>query len=182
MSAQLISPPNSKSELAPGKHAKHSERRVSERFSFSAVAEVLDVVALNRITARVSDISATGCYLDVINVFGPGTKIRIAICHANLQFDAPATVVYSLPGMGMGVTFNSVSPEMSAVLERWIALVKGEVAHPDNTQVLNLIAQDSPRVERNILGRLIGLMMRKKMLSREEGANLLDDLLRENQE
>jgi hypothetical protein len=37
-------------------------------------------------------------------------------------------------------------------------------------------------VERNILGRLIGLMMQKKMLSQEEGANLLDDLLREHQE
>jgi hypothetical protein len=84
--------------------------------------------------------------------------------------------------MGMGVTFDSVSPEMAAVLERWIALVKGEVANPDSTQVLTLMAQDSPRVERIVLGRLIGLMMWKKMLSREEGANLLDDLLRENQE
>ena len=181
MSAQMISSPNSKTILAPENEVSPRERRVSERFSFSAVAEVVDVVALNRITARVSDISASGCYLDGINVFVPATKIRIVIRHANLQFDALATVVYSLPGMGMGVTFNSVSPEMSAVLDRWIALVKGEVAHPDSTQVLNLVAQDSSQIEKNILGRLIGLMMLKKMLSREEGASLLDDLLRENQ-
>lgn len=180
MSAQMTSLPNSKTEIPPDKHA-HSERRLSERFSFSAVVEVVDVVALNRITARVSDINAHGCYLDVINVFAPGTKVRIGICHANRQFDALATVAYSLAGMGMGVTFNSVSPEMSAVLEHWIALVKGELALPDSTQVLSLLAQDSPRVERNILGRLIGLMMRKKLLTREEGVTLLDDLLHENQ-
>jgi hypothetical protein len=178
----MTSPPNSSTKLPLTSHASHSERRVSERFSFSAVAEVIDVVAMNRITARVSDISANGCYLDVINVLSPATKIRIAIRHANLEFDALATVAYSLPGMGMGVTFNSVSPEMSAVLERWIALVKGDLAQPDSTQVLNLLSQDSPRAERKILGRLIGLMMRKKMLSREEGVSLLDDLLRENQE
>lgn len=182
MSAQTTSPPNSKTELPPETHTQGADRRASDRFSFSAVAEIVDVVSLSRITARVSDISANGCYLDVINVFGPATKIRIAIRHANLQFDALATVVYSLPGMGMGVAFNSVSPEMSTVLERWIALVSGEVAPADSTQVLNLMAQDSPRAERKILGRLIGLMMRKKLLSREEGANLLDDLLRENPE
>jgi len=182
LSAQTISSPNSKTILTPENEASHTERRVSERFSFSAVAEVVDVVALNRITARVSDISASGCYLDGINVFVPATKIRIAIRHANLQFDALATVVYSLPGMGMGVTFNSVSPEMSAVLDRWIAMVKGEVSYPDTAPVLNLIAQDTPRLERKILGRLLGLMMQKKLLSQEEGANLLDDLLREHQE
>ena len=159
-----------------------SNRRASERYEFSAVAETVDLGSGARVTARVSDISRTGCYLDVINVFRPGTDAQISIRHANLNFEARATVVYSLTGMGMGIHFNSVAPEMSAVLERWVALVTGEATPAEGAPMLNLIAQHSPRVERKILGRLIGLMMRKNMLSREEGANLLDDLLRENPE
>ena len=46
-----------------------AERRTSERFPFSAVTEIVDIASSTRITARVSDISLTGCYLDVINVF-----------------------------------------------------------------------------------------------------------------
>jgi hypothetical protein len=159
-----------------------ADRRASERFSFSAVAELVDVASHTRITARVSDISTSGCYLDVINVFGPGAKARITIRHANLQLDALATVVYSLPGMGMGVAFDSMTPEMASVLERWIALATGEIAPQDAAPEINRMIQNYPRVERHILGRLIGLMMRKTMLTREEGTNLLDELLRENPE
>lgn len=158
------------------------DRRIAERYPFSAVAEAVDLGSGVRVTARVSDISSSGCYLDMINVFSPGTSAQISILHANLNFEARATVVYSMPGMGMGVHFNSLAPDMFAVLARWIALVKGESTPSERAPTLNLIAQDSPRVERKILGRLIGLMMRKNILSREEGANLLDELLRENSE
>ena len=154
-----------------------ADRRTSERFPFSAVTEVVDLATATRITARVSDISLTGCYLDVINVFGPGTKIQINIRHGSLQFEATGAVVYSLSGMGMGITFNPVSQDMASVLKRWIAEVKGDTAALQAApEVVNVI-QNYPKVERHILGRLIGLMMEKKMLSAYEGTELLKELL-----
>jgi hypothetical protein len=154
-----------------------ADRRTSERFPFSAVTEVVDISTATRITARVSDISLTGCYLDVINVFGPGTKIQINIRHGNVHFEAAGAVVYSLPGMGMGITFNPVSQEMASVLKRWIAQVKGDTAAFEAApEVINVI-QNYPKVERHILGRLIGLMMQKNLLTAYEGTDLLKELL-----
>lgn len=154
-----------------------ADRRAAERFPFSAVTEVVDIATATRITARVSDISLTGCYLDVINVFGPGTRIQIDIRHGNLQFAATGAVVYSLSGMGMGITFNPVSPEMAAVLARWIAQVKGDTAAIEAAPQVSSMIQNYPKVERHILGRLIGLMMQKNMLTANEGAELLKELL-----
>lgn len=175
-------PPHKIADQPQKRGSGEAERRVSERFTFSAVAELVDVVSLTRITACVSDISSSGCYLDVINVFVPGTKAQLAIRHANVQFDALAIVAYSLPGMGIGVTFNAINHEMSAVLDRGIAELKGEVAPVEATPEVNRMVQNYPRIERHILGRLIGLMMRKNMLAREEDADLLNELLRENKD
>jgi hypothetical protein len=153
------------------------ERRASERFPFSAVTEIVDIAASRRITARVSDISLTGCYLDVINVFAPGAKIQINIRHDSLQFETTGTVVYSLPGMGMGITFTPVPPEMASVLKRWIAQVRGDIAPIEASPEVNKIIQDYPKVERHVVGRLIGLMMQKNLLTAYEGAELLKELL-----
>jgi hypothetical protein len=154
-----------------------AERRASERFPFSAVTEIVDIATATRITARVSDISLSGCYLDVINVFAPRTKIQINIRHGNLQFEATGSVVYSLPGMGMGITFNPVGPDMASVLKRWIAQVRGDTAPLEAAPEVNRMIQNYPRVERHILGRLIGLMMQKNMLTAYEGTELLKELL-----
>jgi|ERR1019366_435740 hypothetical protein len=161
---------------------KLSGRHTSERLPFSAVGELVDVVSHTRINARVSDISLSSCYFDVSNVFVPGTKVHVNISHGNLQFKAIGTVVYSLPGMGMGVTFDHVEPDMASVLQRWIAQVRGEIAPIAETPEVNLMIQNNPRVERHIPGRLIGLMMRKNMLTREEGVELLEEPLRDNKE
>jgi hypothetical protein len=180
--SQMTSIPKTEVGSTSKRRPSEGERRFAERFTFSAVAEIMNVGSPIRVSARVSDISRSGCYLDAINVFAQGTKIRLTICHANQQFDAAATVVYSLPDMGMGITFDSVDAEMSAVLDRWIAEVKGEIVPLGNHQMLSNMMSDYSRVERDVLGRLIGLMMRKNILARDEGADLLDELLCENQE
>jgi len=179
---QMTSIPKTVVGSAPKKRPGEGERRVAERFTFSAVAEIMNVGSPIRVNARVSDISRSGCYLDAINVFAQGTKIRLTICHGDQQFDTAATVVYSMPDMGMGITFDSVEPEMSAVLERWIAEVKGEIEPLGDHQTLNRMMSNYSRVERDVLSRLIALMIRKSILARDEGADLLDELLRENQE
>jgi hypothetical protein len=90
--------------------------------------------------------------------------------------------VYSLSGMGMGVRFNGVGPEMTNVLRKWIAQVKGEITPVNETPQVKDMIENYPRVERHILGSLIGLMMRKNMLTSEEGTALLADLLSVKQE
>jgi hypothetical protein len=169
--------PKSNSSYSSKTASDVADRRSSERFPFSAVTEIVDSASATRITARVSDISLTGCYLDVINVFSPGTKIQINIRHGNVHFEASGTVVYSLSGMGMGITFNPVGPDMASVLKRWIAQVRGDIAPIEAAPELNREIQNYPKVERHVIGRLIGLMMQKNMLTAYEGTELLKELL-----
>jgi hypothetical protein len=55
------------------------ERRRAPRFPFIASAEVLSESAGTRLAARISDISATGCYVDTINPLVGGTPVRVKI-------------------------------------------------------------------------------------------------------
>jgi len=99
------------------------DRRQSERFSFIASAEVLSEKAGTRLSARVSDISSTGCYVDTINPLVGGTPVRVKILTETKVFEAPATVVYSHPHLGMGLVFGEVQPNSRGVLEDWLPVV-----------------------------------------------------------
>jgi hypothetical protein len=95
------------------------ERR-AKRFPFIASAEVLAETAGSRMTARVSDLSVLGCYVDTINPLPGGTPVLIRIFNNSEQFEAPATVVYSHTHLGMGLAFREVQPNSQSVLQNWL--------------------------------------------------------------
>ena len=96
------------------------ERRRAPRLSFIASAEVLAENREPRMPARISDLSALGCYVDTINPLPHGTPIQIKILKETQQFEAPATVVYSHTHLGMGLAFREVQPNSQSVLESWL--------------------------------------------------------------
>jgi len=170
----------SKNARSAGSARDIEDRRIEERFPFSAVTEIVDRSTGTHIKARVSDISLTGCYLDMLNVFVADTKVEIRIRHASLVFEATGTVVYSMPRMGMGISFDPLAPEMVSVLQGWIARVRGGRTSVQESSEQEHTIRNYPRVERHILGRLISLMTRKGVLTSEEGTELLEELLHEN--
>ena len=179
MSAENFQQPGA---VPPATTAAADNRGFAERFPFSANAEIIDPASGTRSAARVSDISVTGCYLDVINVLPAGTQFTLLIKHSGRVFQTQGRVVYSTDGMGMGVIFVAPPTEAVAVLKQWIAELKGEpedkapaaAATPSVRQSL-----ESARGDSKVLGRLIDTMMRKHLLSYEEGEALLSDLFRE---
>jgi hypothetical protein len=56
-----------------------SERREAPRHPFIASAEETDLASGARLPARVSELSLNGCYLDTLNLFPKGTRIRLVI-------------------------------------------------------------------------------------------------------
>ena len=97
------------------------ERRRAPRFPFIASAEILAEKAATRLAARISDISATGCYVDTINPLVDGTTVRLKSLTEAHVFEAPATVVYSHVHLGMGLKFGEVLPNSQDVLQNWLA-------------------------------------------------------------
>lgn len=98
------------------------DRRDAQRLPLILAVEVTEVDSGARLSARTSDVSRTGCYVDTLNPTPTGTVVRVQFNHNGEQLDLLARIVYVSPRLGMGVRFDeSISPEQIAILDRWLA-------------------------------------------------------------
>lgn len=103
-----------------------TERRRSPRFPIIADAEVTEIATDTKLSAKTSDLSAGGCFLDMLNPSPEGIEIVVKISHADTTFTARGKVVFVFPNMGMGVMFTIVPASQQAVLEKWLAELGGQ--------------------------------------------------------
>jgi c-di-GMP-binding flagellar brake protein YcgR len=98
-----------------------SERRRSPRYPIIAEAEVTEIATETKLSAKTSDLSLGGCFLDMLNPSPEGTEIAVRISYTEGTFTARGRVVFVFPNMGMGVMFTNVPASQQAVLEKWLA-------------------------------------------------------------
>jgi hypothetical protein len=103
-----------------------SERRRAPRYPVIAEAEVTEIENETKLTAKTSDLSLGGCFLDTPNPSPEGTEIVVRISYDEATFIARGKVVFVFPDMGMGVMFTSVPASQQAVLEKWLAKLSSE--------------------------------------------------------
>jgi hypothetical protein len=101
----------------------HNEKRRTPRIAFIAVAEVTDQESGGQLTGQVSELSAYGCYVDMLNPLPVPNTVTIKIFAAAERFEAKAKVIYAHPNMGMGLAFQEVSLQSGNLLRQW--LLKG---------------------------------------------------------
>jgi len=104
----------------PKDQPRPPERRRTARFPFVADAEVAETTSKARLNVRVTEISLYGCYLDMVNPLPVGTPVFIKIFTPTDFFEASASVVYSHPNLGIGLTFRDVSPHFLPILQKWL--------------------------------------------------------------
>jgi len=99
-----------------------ADRRDAMRYPLIVMAEVTLLSIGTKVTARTSDVSRTGCYVDTLQPPPKGALIRLRLTQRAETFETDAQVMYVSPGLGMGVRFaDSVSSAQLAILERWLA-------------------------------------------------------------
>jgi hypothetical protein len=98
-----------------------TDRRAAPRYPLILLAEVKDLLSSTKFTARTSDVSRTGCYIDMLKPLPRGTQIHVGLQSGREVFESAATVMYVSPGLGIGVAFAEIPPEQQAVLDRWLA-------------------------------------------------------------
>jgi hypothetical protein len=98
-----------------------SERRNAPRHHITADAEVIEFPSNTKHRARTSDLSSSGCFLDMMNPSTEGKEIVVRIFHAKTTFTAAGTVVFVIPHMGMGVVFTSIEDDQLLVLKKWLS-------------------------------------------------------------
>lgn len=96
------------------------KQRREPRYPFIASAELLEENSGSRMSSRISDLSLNGCYVDTINPLPDGTLVHLRIFTETHSFEAPATVVYSVAHLGMGMKFREVQPQYEEVLRLWL--------------------------------------------------------------
>jgi PilZ domain len=102
------------------------ERRAAPRYPLVLAAEVVELPRGARLSARTSDVSRTGCYIDTLNPIPNGSQVRLRITHEDETFEATGRIVYVSFGLGMGVAFTEVAPEQQKRLDRWLEAANRE--------------------------------------------------------
>ncbi len=154
---------------APGK-------RKDVRYPVSATAEVIEGRSRTRLSARASDLSLSGCYLDAVNIFPVATAVALRLTSENRTFECEARVVYTLSGMGMGLAFTKISPAQAPKLRDWIAELSGEAdatAPLEGGLEFESIEPRPPERQnsngsQDVLTDLISLLQRKGVLNESE--------------
>jgi hypothetical protein len=90
--------------------------RTTPRFAFIAEAEIVGL----KDSARVSELSSRGCYIDSINPLPKGTDVRFRIRYGCSTCEFSGTVIYTHVGFGMGVAFSAMTGEQQSTLDVWL--------------------------------------------------------------
>ena|SRR5579862_2356612 len=99
-----------------------TDRRVAPRYPLIILAEVTDDLSSTKFTARTSDVSRTGCYIDMLKPLPRGTQIHVRLHNQQETFESKAVVMYVSPGLGIGVAFaEDVGAKNLETLDRWLS-------------------------------------------------------------
>jgi PilZ domain len=154
------------------------ERRVHPRYSMSADAEIVESKSRTKMSARVSDLSRSGCYVEMMSPFPQGSQLKMRIMKNKTPFLAQATVAYATEGMGMGVKFKALEPEQIPILEKWLSELSGATQPDDESseESLGTVAETSRNESSYVLNEVIIALMRKGILTDGEGKAMLHKL------
>jgi hypothetical protein len=173
----------SKASIVPSA-SEPAEKRRHPRFPFSTGGEAFDPQANVRVTGRLSDISRSGCYMDTISPFAMNAAIILTVTKDGRTFKTKAKVVYSLNGMGMGMTFTTMEPDQARVLDSWLAELGGLLHLEPAQATLEAAAPDvpikaAPLVDqelRDIVRELIVELNRKSIVGDVEAMGMMRKL------
>jgi hypothetical protein len=142
------------------------------------MAEIVESQTRTKMSARISDLSRTGRYAEMISPFPLGDLVKMRIMKNKTPFLAQAEVTNTSCGMGMGLKFTLVAPEQMELLDKWIGELSGaspKYQIPDEDD-LESVAQTPARDPFFVVNEIVVALVRKGILSHQEGKIMLDKL------
>jgi len=159
--------PSAQCEAAQG---PEPERRVARRNTLVASVEAEELTNGMSLSARTSDVSAHGCYLDTLNPFSAGARIRVHLTKGNEIFHSLAVVVYVHEGLGMGVAFTEIGPSAREMIQRWMAELDGSkpLQGPSNSEQNSIPGVPYDGLAILPIERLVQILVAKGLLTQKE--------------
>jgi hypothetical protein len=179
--------PSTSTPAAPSKAALEAERRASQRFVLVASADVLDLNSGMRISARVADLSLSGCYMDCLSPLPVGSNLHLRISCNSQSVELKGAVRFSHSGLGMGVGFATLTPNELETIGRWMGAMEASktlptALAPEEEHSVVMFATPAAAAglaaskPRKCFEELFTLLVRKGILSETEMQNLLAKL------
>jgi len=163
-----------KDAALPAPASNPAERRAEPRTPLIAQADLADIASGVKLSARVSDLSLSGCYLDALTPLPEGSDVHLRIEFNNERLAIRAKIRFSHAGLGMGVQFNSLTGEQMQTLHNWLVLIGAKLpARVATAPVRTAPAEKNPR---KVLHDLIAILKQKDVLNEGEAATLLSQL------
>jgi hypothetical protein len=121
----LPQPPVSAQAAAAPATSQTRERRTRPRYRCAEVnVEFCAPGATVGMSGKLTDIGLTGCYIEILVPCLAGTTLELVLRHGESVLRLPARVVTVHPGMGMGLEFDPLTGQRSAVLAALIEALR----------------------------------------------------------
>jgi hypothetical protein len=104
-----------------GERYRFGERRAAPRYPCRGSISIRQPEPAGRISASVTDISLSGCYVELMEPFPVGTKLSSLLNVESISIRFTAEVRTFHPGVGMGMKFEEIIESDRAALGRLIA-------------------------------------------------------------
>ncbi len=155
------------------------ERRRNRRYPCDGSAEIYSSENQTRVWATLTDLSRSGCYLEIHTTFPVDTVLNLALEVRGIRLEVKGVVRVSYPFLGMGMAFAEVSATNQARLDELLLLLASDSAVTPAVPAPAKLPSPSADISRTsdpqaILDALVLHFQTSSILSREEFANLLN--------
>jgi hypothetical protein len=97
------------------------DKRQSRRVSYACEVVCTGVgMGTSPLNPRISDLSATGAFIDCMTQIPQGSKVKLKFTLGGREITGTAEVAHSMPSFGMGVKFVELSDEDRRAIEEFV--------------------------------------------------------------
>jgi PilZ domain len=145
------------------------ERRIHPRHQVALTVEIQDQKTGMHLSVRTTDISAGGCFVDLLSPLPVGTPVRMRFHGKKKAFEIPGVVVYSQDSLGMGISFSKMGGPEQGNLDHYLE----SLARPDFPKRKNPADESAQEEEDHLVTRLIYLLMERGLITEEDVTAIL---------
>lgn len=99
----------------------YAQPRRAPRLELFLEVEVVAQASRERVRAFTGNVSHDGCFVRAEKPFSIFTRVWVRLMKGNQRFEADGAVAHSMPGEGMGISFEDVPADQQAILDAWLA-------------------------------------------------------------
>jgi PilZ domain len=159
---------------APEKPPKRENRRYP-RFKCEGNMELRTEGSTIRTWATFTDISITGCYVEMMTTFPVGTKLDMQLGMNGFLVDTEAIVRVNYPFLGMGIEFTALSDSARQQLEAMLASISAFAAKRIEAAAKNTLALPPITEPGAVIDAILQFFETKSALTADEFIRLVQN-------